>query len=140
MTVAEYARPVPIPDPDSAPFWEGCRGRELRGQRCAGCGLFRWPPRGVCPRCHSWESTWEVLAGDATVVSFVVVHQATSAAFADAVPYVIARLALDGTDEQMRLTSNIVDCAWEEVAVGMRATVVFEDVTDEVTLPRFRPR
>jgi uncharacterized OB-fold protein len=92
----------------------------------------------VCPRCRSWDSRWETLRGEGTVASFVVVHQSTSPAFADRVPYVIARIALDGTDDQVRLTSNIVDDAWETVAVGMRVGVDFDDVTEEVTLPRFK--
>jgi uncharacterized OB-fold protein len=52
---------------------------------------------------------------------------------------VIARIALDGTDRLVTITSNIVDCSWEQVKVGMRVKVLFDDVTPHVTLPKFRP-
>jgi uncharacterized OB-fold protein len=78
------------------------------------------------------------LPGTGTVNSYVVVHQPIGA-FASDVPYVLAKIVLDGTDDQAHLSSNIVDCAWEQVKVGMRVTVFFDDVTDDVTLPKFRP-
>ena len=41
-------------------------------------------------------------------------------------------------DEGVRLVSEIVDCPPDELAIGMPVEVVCDDVTDEVTLPRFR--
>lgn len=137
--MAEYTKPLPIRDADTTPFWEGCRQHELRVQRCLGCDSLRWPPRGLCPRCHSWDFAWARLDGRGTVSTFVVVHRATSQAFAADVPYVIAQVNLDGTDGHVRLISNVVGCSWEDVHVGMPVQVLFDDVTPEVTLPRFRP-
>jgi uncharacterized OB-fold protein len=68
----------------------------------------------------------------------VVVHQAIPA-FAQAVPYVVARIIIDETDEAVILTSSVIDVPWEEVKVGVRVRAVFDDVTPDVTLPRFRP-
>jgi uncharacterized OB-fold protein len=67
-----------------------------------------------------------------------VIHQAI-AAFADAVPYTIARIIIDDADAAVVLTSSVIDVPWEKVNVGMRVEAVFDDVTPEVTLPRFRP-
>jgi len=131
-------RPHPIPDPDSRPFWEAAKAHELRAQQCSGCGRFRWPPSGVCPDCHSWQSLWIKLPGTGIIDSYVVVHQATGA-FASEVPYVLAKIALDGTSGQATISSNVTDCAWEQVKVGMRVTVFFDDVADDITLPKFRP-
>jgi len=39
----------------------------------------------------------------------------------------------------VRLVSNVIDCPWQEVRVGMPVRVQFEDVTAEVTLPKFNP-
>lgn len=138
MAASAYSKPLPAVDADGRPFWDYCRQHELRAQRCRGCGRFRWPPRGVCPRCHSWECDWQLLDGRGTVASFVVVHRAPPAFAAD-VPYVIAQVDLDGTSGCVRMTSNVVDCPWEEVRVGMKVAVVFEDVTPEFTLFKFRP-
>ncbi len=137
--VTEYAKPVPRPDQDTQPFWDACKEHELQAQQCSSCGKFRWPPRSLCPHCRSWDFQWVPLAGTGTVYSYVVVHHVTVPAFADDAPYVIAQITVEGTDGEMRLTSNIVGCPWEDVRVGMPVTVVFEDVTREITLPKFRP-
>lgn len=138
-TTAEYTKPLPAPNSDTQPFWDGCRAHELRAQRCTRCGTFRWPPRALCARCQSWDSEWVRLAGTGRVDSYVVVHHVTNAAFADDVPYAVAHVTLDGTDEQVRILSNVVGVPPERVSVGMHVEVVFDDVTAEVTLPKFRP-
>lgn len=53
-----------------------------------------------------------------------------------AVPYPVALIALD---EGPRFLSNVVDCPVEDLRVGMPVEVVFADVTDDCTLPKFRP-
>jgi len=131
-------KPLPIPDADSKPYWDAARAHELRAQQCTGCGRFRWPPAGVCPACHSWQFQWVALPGTGIVISYTVVHQPIGA-FASEVPYVMARIALDGTESRAIVTSNVAGCPWEQVSVGMRVTVFFEDVTEKVTLPKFRP-
>jgi uncharacterized OB-fold protein len=78
------------------------------------------------------------LPGSGAISSYTVIHQPIGA-FASGVPYTIARIVLDGTGGHANITSNVVDCAWEQIKVGMRVTVCFDDVTDEVTLPKFRP-
>ena len=135
----EYAKPLPTPDRDTAPFWEACAAHELRAQRCTTCGRFRWPPISLCPHCRSWDFEWALLPGSGKVYSYVVVHYSAVPVFAAEMPYVVAQITLDGTDEAVRLVSNIVDCPWEEVRVGMPVSVVFEDATPEFSLPKFRP-
>ena len=135
-----YDKPLPLPDADSRPFWDACRKHELRAQRCTACGLFRWPPQGLCPGCHRWNDDWVLLPGTGTVLSYVVAHYVAVAAFAPDLPYVIAQITLDGTDGRVVLTSNVVGCPWEEVAVGLPVQVAFDDVTADCTLPKFRLR
>ena len=137
--MGEYTKPLPVPDAETKPFWDACKAHELRAQRCTQCGKFRWPPIGLCPRCHSWDSEWVALAGTGDVYSFVVMHHVTSPAFAEDAPYVVANITLDGTDGDVRILSNIVDHPYDQVEVGMPVKVVFEDVTPAVTLPKFRP-
>ncbi len=132
------SKPLPAIDADGRPFWEACRRHELRAQCCAGCGRFRWPPRGACPSCHSWAHEWVRLDGTGTVASFVAVHRAPPAFAADA-PYVVAYVELDGTGGEVKLLSNVIGCGWQAVRVGLRVRVVFEDVDDEISLPKFEP-
>jgi uncharacterized OB-fold protein len=137
--MAAYVKPLPVLDTDSRPFWEGCKDHELRGQRCSTCGKFRWPPQGFCPECYSWDFEWVKLGETGTVYTFVVVHYVSVPAFQEDSPYVVAHITLDGTDDRVHLTSNVIGCPWEDVRVGMPVRVVFEDVTPEITLPKFRP-
>jgi uncharacterized OB-fold protein len=134
-----YAKPLPAPDPDTQPFWDACRAHELRAQRCAGCGAYRWPPQAVCPECYSWDFTWERLAETGTVDTFTVTHYVAVPSFVDDAPFVVAHITIDGTDNRVRLVSNVVDVPWQQVRVGMRVRVRFDDVTPEITLPKFEP-
>ena len=60
--MADYTKPLPIPDLDSQPFWDRCKAHELSAQRCHDCGKFRWPPQAFCPHCYSWKFDWTKLA------------------------------------------------------------------------------
>lgn len=137
MPELEYKKPLPIPSELSKPFWEACRRHELLIQRCQNCKVFRFPPAILCPECLSEEGQWERVSGRGKVFSFVVFRRLYHPAFEADLPYTVALVELD---EGARLISNIVDCPPERVVCDMPVEVVFDDVTSEVTLPKFRPR
>ena len=129
--------PLPVPDHLSRPFWEGCRAHELRLQRCGACQTVRFPPGPVCPTCRSEEVEVVLSSGKGVVYSWIVVrHPIPASVYATEVPYVVALVDLA---EGVRMTSNIVGCPPDEVRADMRVELVFKDVTDEVSLPQFRP-
>jgi uncharacterized OB-fold protein len=131
------AMPSPAADAETRPFWEACRERRLVVQRCASCGTWRHPPRPVCPTCASAETTWEEVPGTGTIYSYAVVHQALHPALREHVPYGVVLVTLDGTDG-VRLASNLVGSPAEAAAVDARVAVAWEDMSPELTLPRFR--
>ena len=131
------AKPLPQPGPDMVPFFEAARRHQLVVQRCGGCGVLRFPARAICSRCLSRDATWVPVAGRGTVFSFAVMHQAVHPGFAAEVPYAVVVVQLD---EGPRLLSNVVDCSVGEIRIGMPVDVTFDDVTPDVTLPKFRPR
>jgi uncharacterized protein len=132
-----YAKPLPAIDEENKPFWDYAKNHELRMQKCNECHNIYYPPSSLCPHCHSWSgSEWTKLSGKGAVYSFIVARRATNPAFAKEVPYVVAIIE---TEEGGRLISNVVGCKPDEVKVGMPVEVVFDDVTPEVTLPKFRP-
>lgn len=139
MAATEYAKPLPVPDADTQPFWDGCREHELRAQRCTNCGKFRWPPGPLCSHCRSWDYEWVKLAGTGQVYSYVIVHYSAVPVFQAEMPYVVAQVVLDGTGGEVRLTTNVLDIPPEEVKVGMRVEVQWEDATPEISLAKFRP-
>jgi uncharacterized OB-fold protein len=136
--VGRYTKPLPIPDEDTAEFWAGCKARELRAQRCTACGAYRWPPQAICSECYSWDFGWVKLAETGQVTSFVIVHH-DPMAFPDEVPYVMANITIDGTDERVRMRSRLEGVTADTVSVGMPVRVRFEDVTDAITLAKFTP-
>ena len=131
-----YAKPLPGIDEENKPFWDYAKQHELRMQKCLRCGDFYYPPSSLCPHCHNWGSEWVKLSGKGQVYSFIVARRATNPAFAKEIPYVVAIIE---TKEKTRLISNIIGCKPEDVKVGMPVEVVFDDITDEVSLPKFKP-
>lgn len=128
-------RPVPEPTPETLHFWEGTRAGELRIQRCRACEGAYFPPRPFCPHCSSRDVAIEVASGRATLHSYVIHHREVPG-FPS--PYAIAVVELD---EGPRMMTNIVDCEQtpEALELDMALEVTFEQLTDEIALPVFRP-
>ena len=127
-------RPQPRLDNDNRAFWTGGAEGELRIVRCRDCGTFIHPPKPICRHCLSENIAAEAVAGTGTVDTFTVNHQAWYPGLE--VPYVIARVALDGAPG-VYLTTNIVGCPVDAVAIGDRVRVKFEPQDDGVYLPLF---
>jgi len=120
----------------SEPYWEGARAHRLLFQRCRACGNAWHPPMPICPDCHSADLDWQPAAGGGHVYTYTVVHHPTHPSFEDEVPYVVAVVELD---EGPRMVTNIKGCNVGEVRCGMRVRIVFEQVSDTVTLPQATP-
>ena len=132
----EYKKPLPRPTPWSKPFWDGCKNRRLLVQQCKDCGKNIFYPKLFCPFCLSKDLTWIEASGKGKIYSFTVVYSYQPTEFLEDVPYVIGVIKLD---EGVRMMSNIVECKPEEVRCDMDVEVVFDDITDEFTLPKFKP-
>ena len=130
-------RPLPSPDPGTAPYWEGTRAHELRLPRCEDCGEVHFYPRSLCPNCGCARLEWIVASGRGSVYSYTVVHRAPSSAFKARVPYVVAVVALE---EGPHLMTAIGGCAPDQVRIGMPVEVAWEDIDPAATLPYFVPR
>ena len=125
--------PVPVNAFDNRGFWEGVNRHELVFQKCQGCGSWVHPPRPMCPRCHSVEKEWAASTGKGKVYSYVIYRESPHPAFR--APYAVVLVEMD---EGVRLVSNMVDIEADEIHIGMPVEVVFEDVAEGVTLPKFR--
>lgn len=130
-------RSVPQQSPESKPYWEAAREGRLIVQQCNQCEENIFHPRFLCPYCFSQDLSWIESTGEGTVYTYSVLHYAASDAWEDAVPYVNAIIYLN---EDIYMYTHLVNCDPSDVEVGMEVTVTFEDVTDEVTLPKFEPK
>ena len=130
---------VPLgPDRWTAAFWAAALEHRLVAAQCAKCTHFRSPPTPYCPRCRSQEVTWVELPGGAELYTFTIVRHPPAPSLAALVPYVIGMVRLDGA-EGVKFMTNVVNCLPEEVHIGMRLHVVWDDVSNELTVPRFAP-
>jgi uncharacterized protein len=125
---------TPVGDPLTAPFWEAARRRRLVIQRCRSCGELRWPPLAGCPECRSRDTTWDEVAPNGTVWSFVVYHRAFAAELKDEIPYTVVMVELD---EGPHLVGRFVNVG-RPPAIGDRVTAEFTEI-DGVPSVRWRP-
>jgi uncharacterized OB-fold protein len=137
--MADYNKPLPTPDPVTQPFWDSLKEHAIKLQRCGGCNEHIFYPRTLCPSCGSEDLAWTAVSGRGVVHAFAIPHRHPNPAFGATAPYVVALIELE---EGARIMSNLVgvDPTPEAVKVGMAVEIVYDDVTDEVTLPKFRPR
>ena len=135
MTSPPAFRLLPEVTPETEPFWTGGESGELRIYRCRSCRHWFHPPTPACFHCRSREVGPEVASGRGTVAAYTVNQHPWFDGFPP--PYVVAIVELDD-EPGVRVTTNIVDCAIEDVVVGMPVEVVFEH-REDVWLPLFRP-
>ena len=136
---AKAAKPLPLPDPVTRPFWDSLKAHAIQLQRCQACHRLIYYPRPVCPGCGGADLVWTSVSGRGVVHAFTIPHRHPHPAFGAHVPYVVALVELE---EGARMLTNLVDVepTPQAVRVGLPVEIVYDDVSPEITLPRFRPR
>ena len=129
--------PPPLADATTLPFWEAAAEHRLVVQCCTDCGQTRLPPSPVCAECQSDQAEWQELPGQGEVYSYTLVHRPLAAG--QTLPFVIAVISLEGSGG-LRIISNVVGIEPEAVHIGMSVELVWEDMSDQLAVPRFRPR
>ena len=127
---------LPTIDEGTAEWWQATKEGRLLVKRCGDCGAAHFYPRPFCPTCWSENVTWEEVSGRGTLYTYSVVHSNDLPPFGALVPYVAAIVDLD---EGPRMMTRVIDCEFDALRVGMPLTVAFEEQTDDVVLPVFRP-
>ncbi len=131
-----YNKPLPAVQPWTEEFWRTAREHRLLIQECKDCKQKIFYPRKYCPECWSANVGWSEASGKARVYSHTVTMDMVEPKFMGDLPYVLALVDLE---EGVRMMTRIVECDPEAVHIGMEVEVVFEDVTEEFSLPMFRP-
>jgi hypothetical protein len=133
-----YTGPIPKPTPETKPYWDAAKQHVLRIQQCGDCGGHYFYPRPMCPSCLSPNVRWVDAKGTGRLHTFVINHRPPRN-FPAAGPIVIGIVELD---EGPRILTEIVDVTADpaNVRCDMPLEVVFEDITEKITLPKFRPR
>ena len=127
-------RLAPIVTPDATFFWEAADRGEFVGQRCGKCVKFTFPPRPMCPYCHSLGREVVSLSGEGTVQSWTVPRHPPAFGFTE--PPIVAVIRLK---EGVNFVSNVVSVKLEDVRIGMPVAVLFEPTMDNHKIPVFKP-
>ena len=135
----ELERPLPHPiTPEAKPYWDGAREGKLMIPKCRTCGKAFLYPRVLCPFCASRDIAWIQASGRGRLYAFEIAYQILNTAFKVKTPVILAMVELE---EGPRLLTNLVNVepSPQALTCDMPVEVVFEKLTDQVSLPMFQP-
>ena len=132
------ARPVPVPDERSRPYWDAAADHVLAVARCSVCNAYSIPPDVVCQHCHSTEPkfTYVPVSGRGVVRSWTVMHQSFLPGFDDLIPFVLVDVEL-AEQADLRTIGRLLDGPDASLAIGAPVRVAFEDLAPGVSVPAF---
>ncbi|HET9628361.1 MAG TPA: Zn-ribbon domain-containing OB-fold protein [Novosphingobium sp.] len=136
MASAAPRSDLPTIEDETRPFWDALREGRLLIARCDSCGEVHYYPRPMCPFCWSEDVSLVEASGTGTLYTWSTVHVNDLPPLNTMVPYVAAQVDLS---EGVRMTTRLVDVAPGDLAIGMALEVAFEAISDDVTIPVFRP-
>ena len=127
--------PIPQLTDENEAFWTGGKDGRLLIARCSDCSYYVHPPAPRCPRCYGDRVAPAPVSGRGRVYTYTVNRRAWAPGVD--VPYVLAVVELD-EQPGLRLLTNVVGCAPDDVAVGLAVEVEFEE-RGHVFVPVFHP-
>jgi hypothetical protein len=139
VSAAEPTTPTwrePQPTELSLPFWEATREQKLLLQWCTGCEQPIFYPRAACPTCRGTTFDWREASGRGSVYAVTVEHRPEMSSWRQEAPFAVALIALE---EGVRMISNVIGCAPDDVTVGMPVVLTWDPLSDGRNLPQFSP-
>lgn len=128
-------RPVPVPQNFSLPFWEAARDGVLLLQYCPVARKYQFYPRPVSVYTGRRNLEWRRASGKGTVYTYTVTHRPPEP-FKGVPPYVVATVELA---EGVRIVTNLVNCAPDEVRIDMPVRLAWVRIGDDFAYPVFEP-
>lgn len=127
---------LPGIDVTTRPFWDGAAAGRLVIGHCDDCDDAIFYPRPFCPNCWGENVSWREASGRATLYTWSIVYRNDVPPFASRVPYVAAIVELK---EGPKMMTNVIDCEFDALAVGMALEVTFAPLGESLKMPVFRP-
>jgi hypothetical protein len=138
-------------DIENTEYFKHCAAHDFHLQKCAECGIVRYPPGAACFNCGSLDATWIPVEGKGTVFSYAEVHHGIQPAFRERTPYLLLLVELDQhrgeptKEYALRVGGNLVTPDGElappdmvkKIGIGSRMRMVFSDVSEGLSLPQW---
>jgi uncharacterized OB-fold protein len=124
---------LPAITADNRGFWEAATRGVLALPHCKPCGRTWYPPTSRCPNCLSPDVEYRPVSGRGTLWSWVVMHREYFKDFPP--PYVVAFVQLE---EGPMVMSTVTTPGPEALRCGMAVSAVFEKLSEEVSVLKFR--
>ena len=122
MTVAKTWRSIP-------------ETYNLIGKKCTECNSLYFPVREVCKSCGNHRLENHRFKGKGKIETFTIIRTPSMDSdkenievAARDIPYVMAIVSLE---EGPRLTTQIVDCAPDQVKIGQQVELVFRKIKEQ---------
>ncbi len=135
--MADYTKPIPDPDPTNQVFFDGANEGKLMLPRCTTCNKVHFYPRVICPYCHSSQIEWFEASGTGFIHTYAVQHRAFGG-WADEAPFVTAYIDLAEGDRIFTVLRGVDPEKPEEIEIGAKVQVEFEQATDDIAIPFWR--
>ncbi len=120
--------PLRIVAPEDKPFWDAIDAGYLVIARCPCGACYTRLQACLCCLEPAESLQWIAASGQGVVRTFIVFEKAYHPYFADAVPYVVAMVALaEGPD----LLTNVVDAELSGMTIGMPVRIVIRNVRNQ---------
>ena len=135
MNADARPRPLPRPTPTTQPFWDGAKKKKLMLQYDPVSRRYQFWPRSCSVRTGKRNLKWQQVSGKGTLYSFTETHVPT-AGFEGKTPYLIGLVELD---EGVRIIANLVNVTIDQIEIGMKMKVAWEELSDDINYFAFEP-
>ena len=134
----DYDKPIPRQGQHNKPFWAGARDGKLILPHCTECNKVHWYPRLICPFCHSDKLDWIEASGEGTIYTYAVQHRLAAGNWVKELPFVTAFIDLKEGDRMQTVLRGVDPLKPEEIKIGMKVKVEFEQANDDTFIPFWR--
>ena len=129
--------PIPVPDELDKPFFDAAKQHKLVIQYCTRDNLWQFPPRATCNKCRQADKLeWRETSGRGKILTYCQSNDTRVVALKSDMPYNIAVITLE-EDEGIQFYSHLPGVALDEVPMGRRVKVTWQDVGEGMVIPEW---
>jgi uncharacterized OB-fold protein len=131
--------PKPRPSPrenvyvDTRPFWQGASSGKLMLQYCTEAKRFQHYPRPVSQYTGRRTLTWREVSGSGTVYAATVIR-IPGPGLEGRIPLSVVTVELD---EGVRILGNVLGCKPDDVKIGARVKLAWDELAPDRKYPAF---